>query len=146
MSENNWFECPHLGENTKGFYCILNDGACEAYNNWKECPRVIEENKRCEVLTHQLQDLFGNDVDSVLTALGKILKYKNGKYGNSALHPIGVFSKAEADKGLYLRADDKVSRIKNSPTLQKNDVADLMGYLTLICIDKGWLDFSEFED
>ena len=68
---------------------------------------------------------------------------KNKCYGDSALHPVQVFNKLDVTKALYVRADDKVSRIKNSDTLRKNDIADLMGYMVLICIANGWLDFSD---
>lgn len=82
----------------------------------------------------------------VTNNIGELLKYKNSKYGDSALNPVKIFSKTDATNGLLLRLDDKISRIKNNPELKKNDVADIMGYLILLCIDKNWLDFNEFKD
>jgi len=67
---------------------------------------------------------------------------KNKRYGNSALDPMKVFSKLEANEGIMQRLDDKLSRIKNSDELRKNDVFDLVGYLVLLCISKDWT----FED
>jgi len=82
----------------------------------------------------------------VTAALAALLEHKNMKYGDSALHPIKVFSKLGTENSLLQRIDDKLSRVKNSEELRKNDVADLMGYLVLLCIDKGWTDFEEFKD
>ena len=82
----------------------------------------------------------------VLNGLEDILRYKNEQYGNTGLEPIGVFSKSDTLEKLLARADDKVARIRNSTELRKNDVADLMGYLVLICAHKEWNDFSDQKD
>jgi|LGVE01.1.fsa_nt_gb ribosomal protein S12 methylthiotransferase accessory factor YcaO len=79
----------------------------------------------------------------VTDSLKEFLIKKNENYGDSALHPIHVFSKLATGEQLKVRMDDKVSRIVNSPELRKNDTVDLMGYLTLICIEKGWMDFKD---
>jgi hypothetical protein len=89
----------------------------------------------------------GNPViREVYENLHELLQYKNIRYGNSSLEPINVFSKVDATTGLLQRIDDKVARIKNSPDLRKNDVVDLIGYLTLLCVSKGWTNFEEFKD
>ena len=82
-------------------------------------------------------------IETVAKELVWFLKEKNKRYGDSALHPIGIFSKDPADKALYMRADDKLSRIKNSDELRKNDCVDLMGYITFICIERGWIDWKD---
>lgn len=61
---------------------------------------------------------------------------KNQKYGNSALEPLGVFSKLSPEEGLMIRIDDKLKRIKNG-SLDKDDedvINDLIGYLVLLKI------------
>lgn len=61
---------------------------------------------------------------------------KNKKYGNSALEPLGVFSKLSPEEGLMIRIDDKLKRIKNG-SLEKDDedvINDLIGYLVLLKI------------
>ena len=86
------------------------------------------------------------EIETTCDSLKSLLLYKNSKYGNSGLQPINVFSKASSETGLLQRLDDKVARIKNSPDLRKNDVADLFGYLALLCVSKGWTNFDEFKD
>jgi hypothetical protein len=72
----------------------------------------------------------------VLEQIERMLIEKNRKYGNSALEPIGVFSKLSPKEGLLIRIDDKLKRIKNG-SLDKDDedvVNDLIGYLVLLKI------------
>jgi hypothetical protein len=79
---------------------------------------------------------FNEQVSEVLIEIKELLIYKNKKYGNSALEPLGVFSKLSAKEGLLVRIDDKLKRIKNG-SLEKDDedvVNDLIGYLVLLKI------------
>ncbi|QQO97074.1 hypothetical protein Nekkels1_7 [Cellulophaga phage Nekkels_1] len=79
----------------------------------------------------------------ITDSISSLLDYKNEKYGNSALEPINVFDgKCKSGK----RIDDKISRVKNNEVIQKNDVADLIGYLILTCKEFGWTNFDEFKD
>ena len=73
---------------------------------------------------------------------------KNMRYGNSALSPLRIFCKGEKpiSDSILERMDDKLSRIKNSDKLRKNDVVDLMGYLVLLCVKNGWTDFTDLVD
>ena len=54
-----------------------------------------------------------------------------------------IASSAEA---ILVRLDDKLSRIKNSPELRKNDIFDMIGYLTLLAVQKNWTNFDELID
>jgi hypothetical protein len=79
---------------------------------------------------------FHEKVYSVLSDITELLVSKNLKYGNSALEPLGVFSKLSAKEGLLVRIDDKLKRIKNG-SLEKDDedvINDLIGYLVLLKI------------
>jgi len=79
---------------------------------------------------------FDEQVSEVLIEIKDLLVYKNKKYGNSALEPLGVFSQLSAKEGLLVRIDDKLKRIKNG-SLEKDDedvVNDLIGYLVLLKI------------
>ena len=80
---------------------------------------------------------FKEEVSSILDDIRDMLVSKNEKYGNSALEPIGVFSKLSPKEGLLIRIDDKLKRIKNG-SLHKDDedvVNDLIGYLVLLKIN-----------
>jgi hypothetical protein len=84
---------------------------------------------------------FAIQVKEVLDSIEKMLIEKNRKYGNSALEPLGVFSKLSAKEGLLIRIDDKLKRIKNG-SLEKDDedvVNDLIGYLVLLKINDNQL-------
>ena len=85
------------------------------------------------------EDKFG----PVLESIKSLLDYKNEKYGNSALEPMDIF---QGKCKVGQRLDDKLARVKNGDVLKKNDVADLIGYLTLVCVEKGWNNFDEFKD
>jgi len=83
--------------------------------------------------------------------LTKLLLEKNRRYGNSAFVPMDVFSRHvgsynSAISNLLVRLDDKLGRVRNSEALRKNDIADLVGYLMLLCVSMGWEDFDEFLD
>lgn len=87
-----------------------------------------------------------DDIVKVTESLTETLLAKNAAYGDSATNPIRTFSKIESSTaGILVRIDDKLSRIKNSETLRQNDVCDLMGYLVLLCVDKGWVDYHPDE-
>lgn len=61
-----------------------------------------------------------------------LLLTKNRKYGDSAINPIRVFSKADAIEQINVRIDDKISRIASSQSDEDEDVElDLIGYLIL---------------
>lgn len=79
-------------------------------------------------------------------SIGRMVRNKNLLYGDSALDPLRIFSPSSPLEGILVRIDDKLSRIKNSETLRKNDITDLMGYLILLCLQKGWTFFEDLED
>ena len=64
---------------------------------------------------------------------GLLLK-KNQAYGNSALDPVRIFSKASTKEQILVRIDDKLNRIKQGHNnLNDEDVIqDLIGYLVLL--------------
>ena len=85
-------------------------------------------------------------IGSVCDNIKSFLLIKNHRYGNSALCPVGIFSKIDAGSQICNRIDNKLSRIKNAKDLRKNDVVDLIGYLVLLLIQKGWVTFDELID
>ena len=75
-----------------------------------------------------------------------MLLEKNKRYGNSALEPINIYSYENSLTAIGVRIDDKLSRIRNSVCMRKNDTADLIGYLILLCIKMEWIEFEDLID
>jgi len=76
-------------------------------------------------------------ISGVCDDIKELLINKNRKYGNSALNPCRVFSKASAVEQLLVRIDDKLNRIMQGAGLLANDedvINDLIGYLILLKI------------
>ncbi len=67
-------------------------------------------------------------------ALAKVLVEKNTAYGNSALEPVRVFSRASAEEQILVRLDDKLSRLARGQAAGEDVVLDLLGYLVLLRI------------
>ena len=72
-------------------------------------------------------------------AMRDLLLYKNQKYGDSALSPKQIFYKGDAVNSILIRLDDKLGRImaNTESTPRINDVADIIGYCTLLLISVG---------
>jgi hypothetical protein len=82
-------------------------------------------------------DKFTTDVQFVLDSVRDMLVAKNTAYGDSALDPIRVFSRASEVEQLLVRIDDKLSRLSRG-TMSLEDAEDveldLLGYLVLLRI------------
>lgn len=64
--------------------------------------------------------------------IARLLIEKNRAYGNSALEPNNIFSRATATEQLATRIDDKLNRIKKGHEFPGDDtLIDLIGYLIL---------------
>lgn len=76
-------------------------------------------------------------IKSKCDELKAMLLEKNRKYGDSALNPCRVFSRANAVEQILVRIDDKLNRIRNRQNDEDEDVVmDLAGYLILLMIAK----------
>lgn len=64
--------------------------------------------------------------------LKALLIEKNRAYGNSALDPVRVFSKASPEEQILVRIDDKLSRLARGSAAGEDVVQDLLGYLILL--------------
>lgn len=75
-------------------------------------------------------------IADVCDEIKALLIEKNRKYGNSALEPVRIFSKAPTDEQLRVRLDDKLSRLaRGSVDLEDEDVLlDLLGYMVMLII------------
>jgi hypothetical protein len=70
-------------------------------------------------------------------ALRDMLLAKNEAYGNSALDPLRIFSRAEPDELIRVRLDDKLSRIARGQAAGEDVEQDLIGYLVLLRVYRG---------
>jgi hypothetical protein len=84
-------------------------------------------------------------IQKVTEGLNYLLQEKNKRYGNSALEPLDNI-KYTVEDGIKIRLSDKLKRVINSEELRKNDVADIIGYLILLCVNKEWLTFKDLID
>lgn len=69
----------------------------------------------------------------------ELLIKKNKAYGNSALNPVRIFSKANTIEQIKVRLDDKLSRLARGVETESvpEDVdMDILGYLVLLRIAK----------
>ena len=78
-------------------------------------------------------------ITEITDAMRELLLYKNQKYGDSALKPKQIFYKGDATNSILIRLDDKLGRIMANAdeTPRINDVADIIGYCTLLLIGMG---------
>ena len=79
-----------------------------------------------------------SSIKSRCKQLEELLLSKNEKYGDAALEPLNVFSKANSVSSIKARIDDKLKRIQNSGLIDHDEdtLLDLTGYLILLMIAK----------
>ena len=65
-------------------------------------------------------------------AIKALLLSKNAAYGNSALDPVRIFSKADTVEQIKVRLDDKLSRLARGSAAGEDVISDLLGYLVLL--------------
>jgi len=88
-------------------------------------------------MTEQAQPVNVSDAEAHIKAACKeieeLLLRKNRSYGNSALNPVRIFSKANAQEGIKVRIDDKLSRLAfGTGEFDEDVILDLLGYLILL--------------
>lgn len=78
---------------------------------------------------------FDARLSDVLEEVRQMLLSKNAAYGDSALNPVRVFSKADTAEQIRVRLDDKVARLKRGDGSGNEDAEmDMLGYLVLLRI------------
>lgn len=89
-------------------------------------------------------------ITEIMEAMEHLLIEKNKRYGNSALEPQNIFYKGSAEEAIFIRLDDKLSRVKANINVvpRVNDVCDIIGYCTLLLISMGVTkeDIEKLED
>ena len=72
-------------------------------------------------------------IRAACTEIAEFLVAKNESYGDTALHPLRVFSRGDAVDSLAARLDEKLARLKFAPEAYGEDtIKDLLGYLILL--------------
>ena len=85
---------------------------------------------------HSAQVEFEEDLHKVIESVRSMLIQKNRSYGDSALNPVRIFSKAAPIEQLLVRIDDKLSRIARGNSLGEDVINDLIGYLVIYKIQE----------
>lgn len=106
--------------------------SCEPYDlNYDNCQKENDKAFRGKYpASMSTQDLIKIKCDECK----ELLLEKNREYGDSALHPLGIFSRLDAIEAIKIRIDDKLARIQYSgkKTIKEDTVLDLIGYLILM--------------
>lgn len=79
-------------------------------------------------MTSDTQALIAAECD----ALKAMLLAKNQAYGDSAIRPLRIFSKASSVEQILVRLDDKISRLARGTASGDDVIQDLVGYLVLL--------------
>ena len=77
-------------------------------------------------------------IAGLMDEIKAMLLAKNVQYGDSALQPVRVFSKADTTEQIKVRIDDKINRIVQGNDSMESDedvIQDLIGYLVLLLIN-----------
>jgi hypothetical protein len=72
------------------------------------------------------------DILLICTELAEFLIAKNAAYGDSALKPMRVMSKADPAEQIRVRMDDKLSRLVKGQAAGEDPIKDLVGYWVLL--------------
>ena len=89
------------------------------------------------LFTETPQESTSMKIINTLEDIKLFLIKKNDQYGDSALEPIRIFSKADKSEQLKVRIDDKLNRLVQGNANIESDtdvVKDLIGYLVLLLI------------
>jgi hypothetical protein len=135
-SDNYWYK-DYIGE----IFNVLESESKAFKVEYKSICDYFVQHEDCKIINNTQQK-----IETLFDNFKEFLKEKNRRYGDSALHPIKIFSKVDAGNQIYNRLDDKLSRIKNANEIKKNDLADVFGYIALALIEKDWLDFDDLID
>lgn len=83
-------------------------------------------------------------ISNVCDEIKSLLLNKNRKYGDSAIHPLRLFSKASPIEQINVRLDDKISRKMSDQKDEDEDIEmDIIGYLVLKIVAKRILEVEE---
>ena len=111
---------------------------------FKEMVKKSEKWKNMENKeTRKMAGSTQNQIEAGMEEVKVMLLAKNEQYGDSALSPTRIFSKASADEQIKVRIDDKLSRLMLGNDSMESDedvIKDLIGYLVLLLVSQGRQD------
>jgi len=123
------------------------DRAAVAFCEWLDLPleemiirlreHLKEEIPRIQPGPNSFTDAqmrFREDLSTEIERVRNMLIKKNEAYGDSALDPVRVFSKSDPIEQIFVRIDDKLSRLKRGDAAGEDVELDLIGYLFLLRI------------
>jgi hypothetical protein len=127
LSDPSW--CDRVGPNTGNF---TNYGIEAIQHDASKGPLPIDEGDTQILPT----DTTAIAIRKVCNGVAAMLIRKNNSYGDSALKPIRVFSKADSIEAIKVRLDDKLSRLMrgNGDDFGEDVIDDIQGYLVLLKI------------
>lgn len=96
-------------------------------DGWENCRDGGNVMKGGDRMT-QVQGQIAAECDAVKA----LLLRKNAAYGNSALDPVRVFSRADSEEQIRVRLDDKLSRLARGSADGEDVELDILGYLVLL--------------
>lgn len=125
---------------------------CKVLGNYSIILERIDEYVKDNTPKHEKTETQER-IAEILDGMKDLLLYKNQKYGDSAINPLCIFTKHIKTSNtntasILVRLDDKLSRVKNADELRTNDVADILGYCSLLLISMGVTpeDIAKFKD
>lgn len=112
------------------YRALWKNHCCGKWDDLRRCPVFVEDGtivQRPEVVftkpgfkpkESESQGLIRDECNHIMS----VLLDKNRKYGDSAINPRRLFSKAEAIEQINVRLDDKISRLESGQTDEDEDV------------------------
>lgn len=129
-NRSNCISCRHLISRNCKWFCGLVENkevspdlyTCYCYSEVESVEGA--ESSSLEKFKKELRAVLDDDFD--------FLVEKNRQYGDSALDPLRIFSKSSTKEQIFVRMDDKLSRIKRGDAKIEDTFRDLRNYLNLL--------------
>jgi hypothetical protein len=100
---------------------------------------ILKSGHSINTETGEMLNASQQKIAATCDAVKSLLLEKNAKYGDSALNPRRIFSRADAVEQILVRVDDKLSRMGATGFVAADEdtLQDLIGYLILLKVALG---------